>query len=103
MTLSKEIADALERLGKPIQAEDYAFLDKTPELHTPVLIGLGGSHAYGTNIPTSDMDIRGVAMHSAEDILLHRGFEQVINTPTDTTIYSLEKVVSLLQNCNPKK
>ena len=100
-SLSYVISTALDKIGKPINAEEYRFLDKTPELHTPVLIGLGGSHAYGTNIPTSDMDIRGIAMHSKDDILLGRGFEQVINEQTDTTIYSLKKVVSLLTNCNP--
>lgn len=91
----------LALLGKTIEFDDYSFLNSTPELHTPVLIGLGGSHAYGTNVPTSDLDIRGIAMHSAEDIILGRGFEQVINEKTDTTIYSLKKVVSLLTNCNP--
>lgn len=97
----KEIASQLEKLGKPINENDYRFINTTPELHTPILIGLGGSHAYGTNIPTSDMDIRGIAMHSARDILLGRGFEQVVNETTDTTIYSLKKAVSLLTNCNP--
>lgn len=101
MKLSVYLADKLEKIGKPIDATAYAFLDKTPELHTPVLIGLGGSHAYGTNTPASDMDIRGIAMHSKKDILLGQGFEQVINEVTDTTIYSLKKVISLLVNCNP--
>lgn len=99
--LSDTIAGALSSIGKPINAEQYRFLDTTPELHTPILIGLGGSHAYGTNIETSDLDIRGVAMHSARDIVLGRGFEQVCNDATDTTIYSLKKIVSLLTNCNP--
>lgn len=95
------ISQKLDILGKSVNTEDYSFLDTTPELHTPVLIGLGGSHAYGTDISTSDLDIRGIAMHSRDDILLGRGFEQVVNDKTDTTIYSLKKVVSLLTNCNP--
>lgn len=99
--LSRYIAAKLEYLGKHINVEDYKFLETTPELHDPILIGLGGSHAYGTNIETSDIDIRGIALHSEDDILLGRGFEQVCNEPTDTTIYSLKKVVSLLINCNP--
>ena len=45
--------------------------------------------------------MRGVAIHSAEDILTRKGFEQVVNEETDTTVYSLEKIVNLLSNCNP--
>lgn len=101
MRLSQIIFDSLQRLGKSIKIEDYDFLDNSADLHTPVMICLGGSHAYGTNIEKSDLDIRGIAMHSADDILLNRGFEQIINNQTDTTIYSLEKIVHLLTNCNP--
>lgn len=79
----------------------YSFLDKEPLAGNIILLGLGGSYAYGTNNEDSDVDIRGVATHSAEDILTRKGFEQVVNEETDTTIYSLEKIVNLLSNCNP--
>lgn len=79
----------------------YSFLDKEPLAGNIILLGLGGSYAYGTNNENSDVDIRGVATHSAEDILTRKGFEQVVNEETDTTIYSLEKIVNLLSNCNP--
>ena len=79
----------------------YSFLDKEPLAGNIILLGFGGSYAYGTNNEDSDVDIRGVATHSAEDILTRKGFEQVVNEETDTTIYSLEKIVNLLSNCNP--
>lgn len=101
MKLSQTISDNLEKIGKCIDIADYSFLDTNENLHNPVLIGLGGSHAYGTNMAGSDMDIRGIAMHSKEDLLLGRGFEQVINEKTDTVIYSFKKICSLLANCNP--
>ena len=79
----------------------YSFLDKEPLAGNIILLGFGGSYAYGTNNEDSDVDIRGVATHSAEDILTRKGFEQVVNEETDTTIYSFEKIVNLLSNCNP--
>lgn len=66
-----------------------------------MFLTLGGSYAYGTNIETSDVDVRGCAMNSKSDLLGLSGFEQVVNTQTDTTIYGFNKLVSLLLNCNP--
>ena len=40
-------------------------------------------------------------MNSKSDLLGLSGFEQVVNTQTDTTIYGFNKLVSLLLNCNP--
>lgn len=79
----------------------YKFLREKPLGDNIILLGFGGSYAYGTNNEDSDVDIRGVATHSAGDILTRKGFEQVVNEETDTTIYSLEKIVNLLSNCNP--
>ena len=79
----------------------YSFLNKEPLGDNIILLGLGGSHAYGTNIEGSDLDLRGAATHSPRDILTGGGFEQVTNEETDTVIYSLEKLISLLSNCNP--
>lgn len=80
---------------------EYSFLNKAPLGDNIILLGYGGSHAYGTNVEDSDVDIRGIATNSAQDILTRKGFEQVTNDETDTTIYSLEKMISLLSNCNP--
>ena len=95
------IKQNLLNISKDFNEDDYDFLNNDNRLHTPILITLGGSHAYGTNIETSDMDIRGIAMNSGDDILLGKDFEQVANEPTDTTIYSFDKMTYLLTNCNP--
>lgn len=85
-----------------IHTEEYNFLWDHKDLGSNIcLIGLGGSHAYGTNIETSDVDLRGVAVRSARDILTGRDFEQVDNSPTDTTIYSFDKAIRLFLQCNP--
>ena len=65
------------------------------------ILCLGGSYAYGTNTEDSDIDIRGVAHNSANNILLGKDFEHVRLDNIDTTIYSLNKLLPLLLNCNP--
>ena len=85
-----------------LRTEDYRFLQTNPHLgKNIILLGLGGSHAYGTNIEGSDVDIRGIALNTKEDILGGGGFQQVVEENTDTTIYSLNKIITLLSNCNP--
>ena len=47
------------------------------------------------------MDIRGCALNSKNQILTNENFEQFINEDTDTTIYSFNKLISLLSSVNP--
>lgn len=85
-----------------LRKPEYEFLKTNTHLgNNIILLGLGGSYAYGTNVEGSDIDIRGVALNSKSDILGSSNFEQVVNEATDTTIYSLRKIVSLLSSCNP--
>lgn len=89
-------------LVEVINGNDYDFLRENKHLGGNImLLGLGGSYAYGTNIEGSDLDIRGVALNSKSEILLGRDFEQVCNNVTDTTIYSFKKIIELLRGCNP--
>lgn len=92
----------LDEIKSELKTDKYSFLSTHKSLgDNVILLGLGGSHAYGTNNDNSDLDIRGVALNDGRDILLGRDFEQVVNEATDTTIYSFDKIVSLLVNCNP--
>lgn len=85
-----------------LKTPEYEFLKTNPHLgNNIILLGVGGSHAYGTNIAGSDIDIRGVALNSKKEILGVANFEQVVNEDTDTVIYSLRKIISLLTSCNP--
>lgn len=82
--------------------KEYDFLKTNPRLGEHIaILTLGGSHAYGTNVKTSDIDIRGIAVNQGRDILLGKDFEQVQDNQTDTVIYSMNKMFHLLSNANP--
>ena len=67
-----------------------------------VLVGYGGSHAYGTNIPTSDIDIRGIYLNPEDEIFgIKPDSEQITIPNEDVTIYSIKKMFHLLLQCNP--
>jgi len=90
------------QINEAIKAPEYDFLRNDKNLgENIILLGLGGSHAYGTENEHSDLDIRGIATNSKRNILIRKDFEQVVERETDTTIYSFEKIVKLLCECNP--
>ena len=85
-----------------VAGSDYDFLRSNKHLKDKIIfLTLGGSYSYGTNVEGSDVDVRGCALNSRSDILGMSNFEQVVNEATDTTVYSFNKLVSLLVNCNP--
>lgn len=93
---------SVQNINDILKTEPYNFLKDNPNLGSSIiLLGYGGSHAYGTNNENSDIDIRGIATNSKRNILTGRDFEQVVDVKTDTTVYSLEKMIQLLCACNP--
>lgn len=92
----------VEQIKEMVSGESYGFLRTNEHLRGKIIfLTLGGSYAYGTNVESSDVDVRGCALNSKADLLGLSNFEQVVNTETDTTVYSFNKLVSLLLNCNP--
>lgn len=92
----------LQTIKNMVSSEEYNFLRNNDHLgNRIILIGLGGSHAYGTNNETSDLDVRGCALNSKEEILTNQHYEQFVDEKTDTTVYAFNKLISLLCNCNP--
>ena len=66
----------------------YEFIRTNPYLGENIMVlAVGGSHAYGTNAASSDLDIRGIAYNTEREILLGQDIEQVVSHETDTTIY----------------
>ncbi len=91
-----------EQIKKEVGGSRYDFLRISPTLgKNIVLLGLGGSHAYGTDHPGSDLDIRGIATNTKANITTLRDFEQIVDTGTDTVIYSFDKMMVLFASCNP--
>ena len=91
-----------EEIKQIVNSAEYDFLRTNKHLKDNIIfLTLGGSHAYGTNIETSDVDIRGCALNRPSDLIGLTNFEQVVHEATDTTIYSFNKLISLLLNCNP--
>lgn len=67
----------------------------------PLFLVLRGSHAYGTNIETSDMDYSGVFIQSLDDILGSGYVEQINDDKNDIVIYEIKRFIELLSKNNP--
>lgn len=67
----------------------------------PLFLVVRGSHAYGTNIETSDVDYAGVFIQSLDDILGNRYVEQVNDDKNDIVIYEIRRFLELLGKNNP--
>lgn len=92
----------IEQIRELVNGPDYDFIRTNEHAGDKVIfLTLGGSYSYGTNVETSDVDIRGCALNSKSDLLGLTNFEQLVDSGTDTTIYSFNKLVKLLLNCNP--
>lgn len=102
MRIKEVIKMTINEIKTLIQAPKYDFLRTNEHLGSNIiLLTLGGSHAYGTNVAGSDVDIRGCALNAKDEILTNKNFEQFVNEDTDTTIYSFNKLIHLITNLNP--
>ena len=92
----------MKPINEVIKAEKYKFINTDEHISgNLIFLTYGGSHAYGTATPISDVDIRGCAFNRKSDLLGMSNFEQLVEETTDTTIYSFNKLISLLLNVNP--
>lgn len=85
-----------------LQTNEYDFIRTNERLGGRImLLGVGGSYAYGTNHEGSDIDFRGVTLQLPSDLIGLTEFEQYEDDRTDTVIYGFNKMVKLLLECNP--
>jgi predicted nucleotidyltransferase len=66
-----------------------------------IFLTRAGSHAYGTNIDTSDIDIRGLAIPPTSYFFGLNRFDQYVAVESDCVIYDLQKFFRLATQCNP--
>ena len=93
----------LTKIQSVIEQQEYKSLIEKVEqdFSKIVLLGLGGSHAYGLNTENSDVDLRGIVASPVNNLLGFGEFEQYIDEETDTVLYEFNKIIKLLCSCNP--
>ena len=92
MTITKEL----------LNQKEYDFLRTEPMLgDNIILLGLSGSYAYGTEREGSDIDIRGIATRRVPDFAVGYDFDTYKNEETDTQIWSFDKFIKEISDCNP--
>ncbi|MCU0656572.1 MAG: nucleotidyltransferase domain-containing protein [Polyangiaceae bacterium] len=84
--------------------EEHFYTGNLPWLKDQtILLVTHGSHAYGLNTPTSDIDLKGVAIPPREYFLgFQSRFEQAEGKdPYDLVVYDVRKFFNLAAECNP--
>jgi predicted nucleotidyltransferase len=68
-----------------------------------IFLAKSGSHAYGTHLPDSDVDLKGICIPPREYYLGNlQHFEQSQTTGAiDATVYGINKFFQLAADCNP--
>lgn len=96
-----------EDIWPMLNTPDYEFLKSLNNTNPLLFITLSGSRGYGTckDEKTADYDFRGLMSSSRSDLLGFGKTEQYIahdaNKGVDATIYTVNKLIKLLINCNP--
>jgi predicted nucleotidyltransferase len=88
----------IENFFKDFPQQDYI---KNSVRDNLICLYVGGSHAYGLDTETSDVDIRGIFKDSIDMILGYQKVEQLENSTNDQVIYSLSKCLPLIAEGNP--
>lgn len=96
----------MQSIKEILNTKEYKPLREGALSERTSFISLSGSHAYGLNIENedyiSDIDIRGIYMHTKEEILTGCMSQEIITfDDTDTVLYPFLKMINLLKNCNP--
>lgn len=100
--IGKEQCEPMREVRETRSETVARTLDTIMRRCRPILIGLGGSMAYGLDTPESDVDIRGIFLNPPEELIgLRHEQESLRPDSSDTVLYGLRKAMKLLLDCNP--
>ncbi|MBC1918634.1 nucleotidyltransferase [Listeria booriae] len=91
----------MDKYKTTIMSPEYDFLRANADLEHIAYLVASGSHGYGTNIATSDLDLRGFLLEDERYLLGLRTFEQFEEKETDTVIFGAKKFIKLCAQSNP--
>lgn len=78
----------MENITKILKTHDYDFLRDNPMFGSNIMmLAVSGSRSYGTATDTSDLDIRGVSLDLADDMLMLAKSRNIAHKHTDTHIF----------------
>lgn len=67
-----------------------------------ILKSIAGSHLYNLNVPSSDLDIRGIFLNKRNDYFtIEPVADEYSDEKSDIKYYSLRKFFNLAKDCNP--
>ena len=84
-----------------MKQELFNLIEQKSPGSMPLYLVVRGSHAYGTNIETSDTDYAGVFIQSLDDVLGNTYKEQINDDKNDIVIYEIRRFIELLGSNNP--
>lgn len=87
-----------------MQLKEYTFRHPTEQMQTNLLVKhYAGSHAYGTSLPTSDVDFRGIFVADREYVTtpFFNTAEVKDTSEEDTVLFELRQFMNLAVACNP--
>lgn len=96
----------VKRLTRPQRVCDTVGMETQLELTnvpgTPILVGVGGSHAYGLNHADSDVDYRGCYVAPTRAFFgLHQPAETYTRGDPDVSLHEIRKFLILAAKGNP--
>lgn len=82
--------------------QEHSELHKLEELYgyKPIYEVVMGSHAYGTNTPESDVDIKGIYIVD-KDKYITGDYKEQVEIGSDTVFYEYTRFLRLLRSANP--